>query len=245
MRLAILQPSYLPWLGYFDQMNRVDTFVYLDDVQYTRRDWRNRNRIRTPAGWMWLTVPVLQKNQYHQSLKETRIDAALPWQRKHKEAIRCQYARAPHFETHFPYFDALYGKRWTWLVDLCVETTEHLKKALTIPTRTVKSSELQVGSARGEKILALCAKLGAQHYLSGDAARAYLSPEAFAQRGIGLEYQNYRHPQYPQRHPGFVPYLSVIDLLFNVGEASLAVIENGHSETADLKAPAAGVPQTL
>ncbi len=235
MRLAILQPSYLPWLGYFDQMNRVDTFVYLDDVQFTRRDWRNRNRIRTRTGWMWLTVPVIQKHR--QSLKETRIDTSVPWRRKHREAIRCNYAKAPHFETHFPYFDSLYDRRWTWLLDLCLETTGHLKKAFTIPARTVKSSELQVDAKREEKILALCLRLGATHYLSGEAARAYLSTSAFAGHGIDLEFQNYRHPHYPQRHPGFVPYVSAIDLLFNAGDASLEIIASG--SRSGCNAPAA------
>ena len=230
MRLAILQPSYLPWLGYFDQMDRVDRFVYLDDVQFTRRDWRNRNRIRTREGWAWLTVPVLQKHRFQQSLTETRIDTSLPWRRKHREAIRTHYGRSPHFDVHFPYFDTLYDRQWRWLVDLCVETTEALKNILGIATPTLQSSRMQVRDSRQEKVLAICTRLGAHHYLTGDAARSYLSPQVLEASGIGLEFQNYRHPEYPQRFPGFVPYLSAIDLLFNAGGDSLGILRSGNRE---------------
>ena len=228
MRLGILQPSYLPWLGFFDQMNRVDTFVYLDDVQFTRRDWRNRNRIRTREGWAWLTVPVLQKHRFKELLRETRIDNSVAWSRKHREAIRANYAQSPFFDLYFPALEPLYNKPWEFLLDLCFEMLRRLKLALEISTRTVNASDLEIPATKGDKILTLCETLGATHYLSGDASKRYLPEEEFRARGIALEYQNYQHPVYNQRYPGFVPYLSVIDLLFNMGAESLNVLSGTH-----------------
>ena len=143
-RVVILQPSYLPWIGYFEQMARADQFVYLDDVQYTRRDWRNRNKIRTNEGWTWLTVPVQQKNLYTQLLKDTRIDNSTNWSKKHRAAIRFNYSNAPFFENYYPYFDSVYQKRWEFLLDLCYETTGYLKEVLNITTQTFKSSTISV-----------------------------------------------------------------------------------------------------
>ncbi len=230
MRLSILQPSYLPWLGFFDQMHRADTFVFLDDVQFTRRDWRNRNKIRTPEGWSWLTVPVLQKNRFRQLLKDTHIDNSVPWARKHRDAIRSHYAKALFFDLYFPALESVYNKRWDFLLDLCYETLGILQEALGINVSILKASEMGIESAKEEKILGLCKKLEPSHYLAGDASADYLRPEAFDQLGIALEMQNYRHPSYRQRYPGFVPYLSVIDLLFNEGERSLAVLSGTDSK---------------
>ena len=223
-RLVVLQPSYLPWIGYFEQMTRSDQFIFLDDVQFTRRDWRNRNKIRTKDGWAWLTVPVEQKNRYTQLLKETRIDNSTNWNKKHCEAIRVNYSRAPFFETYYPYFESVYDKQWKFLLDLCYETTGYLKEVLNINTETSRSSDIKVKGAKAERIVDLCQQLNATHYLTGNRARDYLSAQDFSQRGIILEYQEYDHPKYLQRYPGFVPNLSLIDLLFNIGDKSLEVI---------------------
>lgn len=219
-KIAVLQPSYLPWLGFFDQMAQVDAFVFLDDVQYTRRDWRNRNRIRTKNDWAWLTVPVIQKDKYRQPLLETRIDNSVNWRRKHLQAILHNYARSPYFALYFPYFESIYNKEWDYLADLCYETIHYLGEALNIHTPLLKSSELNAGGVKDEKIIAICKKLNATHYLTGDKARGYLSAEVFLEQGIVLEYHEYAHPEYPQQYPGFVPYLSVVDVLFNLGEKS-------------------------
>jgi len=226
MKIAILQPSYLPWLGYFDQMARCDRFIFLDDVQYTRRDWRNRNKIRTRDGWTWLTVPVVQKDRFSQSLLETRIDNSSDWRSRHRKAVQHNYAKAPHFGLYFPYFESIWNKEWHFLADLCLETTQHLKTVLNIATPTRRSSEMPVSGTKAEKILNLCRRLEATHYLSGDAAENYLagSAEDFLRNGIQVEYHGYGHPTYTQRFPGFVPYLSVIDLLFNHGGKSLEIL---------------------
>jgi len=236
MRLSILQPSYLPWLGFFDQMHRADSFVFLDDVQFTRRDWRNRNKIRTPNGWSWLTVPVLQKSRFTQLLKETRIDNSIPWRRKHGEAIRSHYAKAPYFDLYFPALESVYNKRWDFLLDLCYETLGILQQALGIQVSLLKASEIGIKAVKKEKILALCQTLKASHYLTGDSAQDYLCQEDFDPLGIVLEMQNYRHPSYHQRYPDFVPYLSVIDLLFNEGEQSLAILSGTNRKIGEHQA---------
>ena len=223
-RVVVLQPSYLPWIGYFEQIARADQFVFLDNVQFTRRDWRNRNKIRTSGGWAWLTVPVEQKNRYMQLLKETRIDNTTNWNNKHRESIRLNYSRAPFFDDYYPFFESVYSKKWEFLLDLCYETTEYLKGVLNITTPTSKSSDLPVKGVKADRILSICREMRATHYLTGSLANNYLPKDEFDREEIELEYQEYDHPEYPQRYPGFVPNLSLIDLLFNIGDKSRAVI---------------------
>lgn len=227
MRVTILQPSYLPWLGFFEQMSRSDKFVLLDDVQFTRRDWRNRNRIRVKEGWMWLTVPVLQKNRFTQSIIDARTDNSVPWRRKHLESLRQHYCKSPYFEKYFPAWQSLYEKQYRFLFDICLETIELINKELGIETPLLRSSEMNPSGDKAQKLLSICRELGATHYLSGEAGGNYIEEEEFSSQGIELEYQNYDHPVYPQRYPDFVPQLSAIDLLFNCGEKSLTILKQG------------------
>jgi len=230
MRVTILQPSYLPWLGFFEQMSRSDKFVLLDDVQYTRRDWRNRNRIRVRENWIWLTVPVQQKSRFSQSLLETRIDNSVSWRRKHLETLRQHYCKAPFFEKYFPRCQQVYEKDWTFLFDLCLETINLIKEEMGIETPLLRSSEMKPGGEKTERLVSICRELGATHYLSGESGSNYIAEEDFSSQGIALEYQNYEHPVYPQRHTGFVPHLSAIDLLFNCGEQSLGILKQDETE---------------
>ena len=231
MRVTILQPSYLPWLGFFEQMTRSDKFVLLDDVQYTRRDWRNRNKVRVSEGWAWLTVPVQQKSRFAQSLLETRIDNSLSWRRKHLETLRQHYGKAPFFEKYFSRCQQIYQKDWEFLFDLCLETIQFLKEEIGIETPLLRSSELKTSGTKAERLISICRGLGATHYLSGESASDYISEEGFSSQGIALEYQNYEHPVYPQKYPGFVPHLSAIDLLFNCGEQSLGILKQDKTES--------------
>jgi|TARA_B100000809_G_scaffold240057_1_gene262056 hypothetical protein len=230
MRVTILQPSYLPWLGFFEQMSRSDKFVLLDDVQYTRRDWRNRNRIRVRENWIWLTVPVQQKSRFSQSLLETRIDNSVSWRRKHLETLRQHYCKAPFFEKYFPRCQQVYEKDWTFLFDLCLETINLIKEEMGIETPLLRSSEMKPGGEKTERLVSICRELGATHYLSGESGSNYIAEEDFSSQGIALEYQNYEHPVYPQRYTGFVPHLSAIDLLFNCGEQSLGILKQDETE---------------
>ena len=225
MRVTILQPSYLPWLGFFEQMHRSDQFVLYDDVQFTRRDWRNRNRIRVQEGSVWLTVPVIQKNKYEQSLLETKIDNSTSWKRKHLESIRCHYSKTPFFNLYFPWCEKTFNREWNFLLDLSLETIQYLKEELKINTPLLRSSELGESGNKSERLISICKQLGATQYLSGESARNYISEKDFSDQGIGLEYQNYQHPEYPQRYEGFVPFLSTIDLLFNCGDKSMGFLK--------------------
>jgi len=225
MRVTILQPSYLPWLGFFEQMHRSDQFVLYDDVQFTRRDWRNRNRIRVQEGSVWLTVPVIQKNKYEQSLLETKIDNSTSWKRKHLESIRCHYSKTPFFDLYFPWCEKTFNREWDFLLDLSLETIQYLKGELKINTPLLRSSELGGSGNKSERLISICKQLGATQYLSGESARNYISEKDFSDQGIGLEYQNYQHPEYPQRYEGFVPFLSTIDLLFNCGDKSMGFLK--------------------
>ncbi len=225
MRVTILQPSYLPWLGFFEQMHRSDQFVLYDDVQFTRRDWRNRNRVRVPDGSVWLTVPVIQKNKYEQSLLETKIDNSTSWKRKHLETIRCHYSKTPFFDLHFPWCEKIFNSEWNYLLDLSLETIQYLKEQLKIDTPLLRSSELGEPGNKTERLISICKQLGATQYLSGESARKYISDKDFSDQGIELEYQEYQHPEYPQRYEGFVPFLSTIDLLFNCGDKSMEFLK--------------------
>ena len=220
MKVAVLQPGYLPWLGFFDQMSRVDAFVLYDDVQYTRSDWRSRNRIKGPGGSVWLTVPVLKKGRLGQTILEARIDNRSGWQRKHRETLKIHYGKAPYFARYWPIFDEGYARIWEFLVDLDLFFIQRLRDALGLKTRLLRSSELGISGGPVERLVALCQRLGADHYLTGDAAAEYLDPAPFEAVGVTLEYQEYHHPTYPQMYGEFVPYLSAVDLLFNCGPDS-------------------------
>lgn len=222
--LAVLQPGYLPWLGFFDQMMRSDVFVYYDDIQYDKHGWRNRNRIKTPNGPQWLTVPVLDKGRHGQLLLEAEIDARVPWARKHLAAIRQNYARAPFLDDYWAGLETLLQRPWRFLVDIDIAAVELMCQWMDIRPCIVRSSELGVTGERSERLLMLCQHFNATTYLSGNAAQDYLDTALFEGHGIRVEWQNYHHPVYPQQHGKFIPYLSALDLLFNVGQASRQAI---------------------
>jgi hypothetical protein len=223
--LVVLQPGYLPWLGFFDQLQRSDIFVFYDDVQFDKNGWRNRNRIKSPGGEPhWLTVPV-RVGSLSQRIFETEIDDRQPWARKHLGTIKQFYAKAPYLKRYLPELeDVLAGRRWERLIELDVAVTELLCSWLGIRRRFLRSSELGIEGERSERLLNICLAQGARRYLSGNAARAYLDTELFARHGIEVEWQNYEHPVYAQQHGEFVPFLSALDLLLNCGDESAAII---------------------
>jgi len=227
LRLVVLQPSYLPWLGYFDQMRRADVFVFYDDVQYDRESWRNRNRIKTREGWQWLTVPVRLGGRFGSAIVDVEIDERRDWRRKHLMTLAQSYARAPYLKRYLEGIERILLARGARLVDLNIELTRYLSDELGLTTRCLRSSELGVAGARSERLVDICRALQATHYLTGDAARSYLDETLFEEAGIRVEYHGYRHPSYSQLHGEFLPYMSVVDLLFNCGEDSLEVLKGG------------------
>jgi hypothetical protein len=224
VRIAIHQPQYLPWLGYFDKMDRVDCFVLLDDAQFTRNDWQNRNRIKTRTGWQWLTVPVLHRHR--QRLGDVRVNGTVPWPRKHLGALVANYTGAPAFADHRPFLETVYGHPWPRLLDLTLSTLRYLAEALGIETKLVLASTLGLPEPQdaSDRLVAICRALGADGYLSGDGAREYLDVERFERAGIDVAFQAFACPVYPQRFGPFEPNLSVVDLLFNCGAQSLDIL---------------------
>lgn len=220
-RVAIVQSNYVPWKGYFDMIAAVDEFILYDDVQYTRRDWRNRNRIKTPHGLEWLTVPVQVKGRYLQAVRETRIDGTA-WARAHWEALRHNYARAGHFAQIAPVLEPVYREgRHGLLSDLNRELIEIVCGLLGIRTAITRSSDYVLADGRTDRLAGLCAQAGASEYVSGPSARAYLDEAAFAAHGVTVRWFDYEgYPEYPQLWGEFVHGVSVLDLLFNCGEES-------------------------
>jgi hypothetical protein len=217
---VILQPSYVPWRGYFDQIRRADVFVFYDDVQYDARGWRNRNRVKTPNGSVWLTVPVHAQGAQteHTPIRDIRISWGRPWNRKHWATIESSYRRAPHFERYRPVLAPFWESRPEWLADFTIDLTVAIARELGIGhTRFLRSSELGVTGTKTERLLAVLAKVGADRYLSGPSARDYIDAAAFERAGIGLEYMVYDYPEYPQLHPPYDPQVSILDLLFMTG----------------------------
>ncbi|MFH1184778.1 MAG: WbqC family protein [Chloroflexota bacterium] len=220
MIAVILQPSYIPWRGYFDQIRRADTFVFYDDVQYDKHGWRNRNQIKTAQGRQWLTIPVHSTGATSgMPIKEVRIDGSKPWARSHLKALTIAYGKAPFFGEIVPLLDSIYSRRDAFLADFTIETTIQLARELGIQhTRFVRASELQgIAGRRTERLIQILRHVGATHYISGPSARQYIETSAFTEAGITLEYMEYNYPEYPQLHPPFDPNVSVVDLLFMTG----------------------------
>lgn len=225
-KAAILQPSYLPWIGFFDQMNSADVFVIYDDVQYTKHDWRSRNKIKTEAGVKWLSVPVLTKGRIGQLINEAEINNRSPWRRKHIGSMQFAYSKAPYFNDHFPALISILKTGHELLIDLNIDLIRYINYALNLSCRIVYASELKIEGEKTERLVEICKALGANSYLTGDAAAEYLDIEKFERNDIAVEFHHYSHPVYPQQYGEFIPYLSVIDLIFNCGPESLDYITN-------------------
>jgi hypothetical protein len=218
VRVAIIQPSYIPWRGFFDIIHSVDVFVFLDDVQYTIRDWRNRNRIKTHQGpSVWLTVPT--RGGRDQRIADVEIDDTQDWRRKHLASLRHSYGKCRHFADYFPKLsELLTDARTTRLADLDILLTQQICAWLSVERRFARASELSPEGSKDDRLIDLVRKLGGDSYLSGPAARAYIQPEKFAAAGIELSYHDYAgYPEYPQIAAPFDPYVTILDLLFAVG----------------------------
>ncbi len=227
--VAILQPGYLPWLGFFEQLYRCDIFVFLDDVQFTKNDWRNRNRIRTKEGTQWLTIPVIYK--FGQKINEILIDNQSRWQRKHLQALRTWYGKSKYWNDFAGDLEKIYLKDWKYLVDIDIELVLWLKNALGVSCQITRSSELNALSIdRQCRLVEVCQLLKCDRFYEGKSGQNYMDIELFKDNGITVEFQSYQHPYYNQlwiKEQGFISHLSVVDLLFNHGPESLAIL-TGH-----------------
>lgn len=225
MIVSIHQPEHLPWLGFFDKVRQSDVFVLLDNVQYEKNYFQNRNRIRTQSGWIWLTVPVLTKGKSNQLINDVNIVNTGNWQDKHWKSIFYAYNKAPYFDNHRPFLEEIYNKKkWDYLVDLNETIILYLIQKLGIQVNILRSSTLGVEGKSTDLLLNICMKLNATAYLSGISGKDYLEEEKFIKENIKVIYQEFHHPIYEQLYETFIPCMSVIDLLFNYGEKSLDII---------------------
>ena len=225
--VAILQSNYIPWKGYFDLIRSVDEFILYDEVQYTRRDWRNRNKIKTADGTQWLTVPVEVKGKYFQKINETLISES-GWEKNHWTRICSAYSKAPYFKEYKLYFEKLYSEcnskylseiNEKFILEICqiLAIKTKITKSTTYPTETIDPSE---------RLLRICLQAQAKNYVSGPAAKDYLDVDIFRNNGIEVQWMEYSgYPEYHQFYPPFDHYVSVLDLIFNVGPNAQACME--------------------
>ncbi len=227
MKAVILQPSYIPWRGFFDQIYRADVFVFYDDVQYDKRGWRNRNQIKTPLGKQWLTIPVHSRGAQteHIPINQIRISWDSPWNEDHRNLLQVSYSKSPFYQKYAYVMQDFYQRHDELLADFTIDLTVALAQQLGIQnTRFLRASSLQTVGSKTDRLISVLEAIGADHYISGPSAQDYIEPEKFAQAGIRLEYMGYNYPEYPQLYPPFDPQLSILDLLFMTGPDALRYI---------------------
>jgi len=231
MKVAIMQPMYLPWIGYFGLMNTVDIFVFLDSVQFSKQSWQQRNRIKTPNGTMWLTVPVLSKGKSGQLISEVAVDLR-GFQRKHRCTIEQSYKRTQYFNAYATALFEILEQKNTLLSELNISLILYLKNAFGINAKIVLASEIARDPSwdKVEYLMNICNELNATEYHSPVGSKEYLSGSInlFREAGISIKYNEFLHPEYSQQHGEFIPYLSAVDLLFNEGPKSLDIIKSGY-----------------
>lgn len=244
MRIAIMQPTYLPWTGYFALVDQVDYFVLLDDVQFSRQSWQQRNRVNTYDGPKWLTVPVLKKGRGRQLINEVEINNNDYWERKHLTLIKNNYSKAPWLPLYDSWLEMIYQQPWTSLYELNATLIKEIAAKLGLEKPFVQASSLGAAGKKTSRLIDICKLLEATEYLSPIGSFEYIDVEEnpFPEFGIELLYQQYEHPTYQQMGDQFYSHLSTIDLLLNEGTNSLEIIRSGerspytHEEVRALKA---------
>jgi len=227
-RIAVLQSNYIPWKGYFDIIRSVDEFIIYDDTQYTKRDWRNRNLIKTRQGLKWLTIPVKVKGRFTQTVNETRISNN-KWAEKHWKAITYHYNKARYFNNYKDIFERAYkkasGLEYLSQVNLLFITV--INQILGIETKISDSTEYVLEGDKNQKIISFCRQTGADTYITGPSAKNYLREELFIEAGIELEYFNYEgYSEYDQLFGSFLHNVSIIDLIFSTGEKAKSYLKS-------------------
>jgi len=216
MKVGVIQSNYIPWRGYFDFIDSVDLFVFHDDLQYTKNDWRNRNRILTADGLRWLTVPVSYKH-VEQKIDEVPIDYSQNWAARHIQQLEANYRHAPFFQDYVRQFAGIINERFASISQLNIAVCKWFMQVLDIRTPIRMSREFMLSGKKSERLIDLLTKMGATTYVSGPSASAYLDLDLFRSHGIRVEYKSYDYREYPQLQTGFWPGVSALDLLFNTG----------------------------
>lgn len=226
MIVSVHQPHYLPWTGYFDKIDSADVFVLLDTVQFEKNGWQNRNRIKAPSGWMWLTIPV--EHRFGASIAETAVSRNQHWERKHRNSLAACYGRAQYYARYAGFLDAIYGREWGSLCAVNGEMLDFFLRELGIETRVVRASGLgPMPEEPNERLAAIVKSLGGDVYLAGSGCAGYFDHGPFEREGVRVVFQEYQPVEYPQLYGSFEPGLSIVDLLFNCGGESLDIIRRG------------------
>ncbi|MCP5105524.1 MAG: WbqC family protein [bacterium] len=216
--IGIHQPNFMPWLGYFYKMKKCDIFVLLDDVQFIRRGFTSRVKIKTPEGEKWISVAVKKKGRYSQTINEVEVENDFKWKKRVLGSLQACYGKTPYFKTYFPPLEEIFQKEHLFLADLNRELLIWLAGEMGIKTKILKSSQLEgITGQSTDRLVSICQALGAHRYLSGFGGQNYQEETAFNQKGIELTVYDFKHPVYPQMFGEFVPGLSAVDLLFNRG----------------------------
>ena len=223
MIVAVHQPQYLPWLGYFHKIDSADRFVLLDNVQFKKNEWQNRNKIKTAQGWQWLTVPVRYK--FPQRINEVEINNTVKWQHKQRQAVLSNYRKASHYNYLEEFFQELFSRSWDMISQLNIHVVKRLSDILGIKTPLFVASDLDdFPEDPDERLIALTRHFNGNTYLAGSGGREYMDLEKFKKNGIEVIFQNYKHPVYDQIFADFESYMSVIDLILNHGDRSLGIL---------------------
>jgi len=223
MIVAVHQPQYLPWLGYFDKICRSDIFVLLDNVQFKKNEWQNRNRIKTAQGWQWLTVPVRYK--YPQLINEVIINNEKRWQHKHRQAVLTNYRKAPYYHYVEEFFEEIFSRSWELISELNIRIVRRLVDMLGIDTPLFIASEMGAfPEDPDERLIAITRHFGSDTYLAGKGGSRYMALEKYEKGAVKVIFQEYKHPVYDQLFGEFEPFMSVIDLIFNHGDKSLSIL---------------------
>ena len=228
MILTAHQPVYLPWLGLFHKIALADSFVWFDDVQYQKKDWNNRNKIKTKNGPIWLTVPVLSKKHFEKKVGRIKINNDLPWAKKHLKSIQFSYSKSKYFDYYYEFFKNVYNKKWIFLSDLNLHILKFFLKELKIEVPIVKLSDLKISGQKSDLVLNMCKQLKAKIYIFGGEGKNYADQEKFRGSGVEPIFQEYNHPEYQQMHGDFISHLSIIDLLFNCGPECYDILMHGN-----------------
>ena len=226
-KIAILQSNYIPWKGYFDLINMVDEFILYDDMQYTKRDWRNRNKIQTPQGLKWLSIPIEVKGKYFQKISDTKVNEK-GWSKKHWETIKHTYAKAPYFKEYKNLFEELYlNSNDEYLSQINYKFIIAINKILGIKTKIRWSSEFNLPDGKTEKLLSICKDCNADVYLSGPSAKSYFNESLAKEENIKIEWMNYSsYPEYRQLYGQFNHEVTILDLIFNEGANATKYMES-------------------
>lgn len=229
MILAGHQPEHLPYIGFFHKIMHADIFMLVDHVQYTKKTFQNRNKIRNAHGsngWTWLTVPVTTRGKFTQRICDVEINNESDWRDKHFKSIYYAYKGTPFFDDYIPLFDKIYSKKWAMLSELNETLIKTILKTLDINIKIIKSSSYNIQGKKTDMLINMCKAVDVDGYLSGQGGKNYVNETEFKNAGLSHDFLEFEHPIYQQKYKPFVPYMSIIDLLFNCGNKTKEIIRN-------------------